>query len=69
MSKGIGKLICDKVKDLISKLLVKNLNKRYTAAQAYNHPWVQQQVEQENRDLNVAVEVIDKIGEFLESQE
>jgi calcium-dependent protein kinase len=57
------------VKDLISKLLVKNINKRYTAAMAYNHPWVQQQVEQESKDLTIDVDVIQKIEEFLESQE
>jgi len=57
------------VKDLISKLLVKNTSKRYTAAMAYNHPWVQQQVEQESKDLTIEVDVIEKISEFLESQE
>ena len=34
------KLCSDEVKDLISKLLIKNPKKRYTASQAYNHPWV-----------------------------
>jgi len=56
------------VKDLISKLLVRNMTKRYTAAQAYNHPWVQQQVESESRGLAIDPEVITKIGDFLESQ-
>jgi len=56
------------VKDLISKLLVRNMSKRYTAAQAYNHPWVQQQVESESRGLAIDPEVITKIGDFLESQ-
>jgi len=57
------------VKDLISKLLVKNIAKRYTAAMAYNHPWVQQQVEQEGKDLPIEVDVIEKINTFLESLE
>jgi calcium-dependent protein kinase len=56
------------VKDLISKLLVRNMAKRYTASQAYNHPWVQQQVEVESRDLEVDPDVIKKLGDFLESQ-
>lgn len=56
------------VKDLISKMLVKNASKRYSAAQAYNHPWVQQQVEEESRNLAIDTEVIKKIGDFQESQ-
>ena len=31
--------ISDEAKDLISKLLIKNPKKRYTANQALNHPW------------------------------
>jgi len=57
------------VKDLISKLLVKNAAKRYTAPMAYNHPWVQQQVEQEGKDLIIENDVIEKINMFLESLE
>lgn len=57
------------VKDLISKLLVKNIKKRFTAEMAYHHPWVQQQVEQESKDLNIDIDVIQKLNEFLESQE
>lgn len=57
------------VKDLISKLLVKNAAKRYTASMAYNHPWVQQQVEQEGKDLIIENDVIEKINMFLESLE
>ena len=57
------------MKDLISKLLVKNTKKRYTAAMAYNHPWVQQQVEQESKDLHIEAEVLERISNFLENQE
>ena len=28
------------VKDLISKLLVKDVDKRYSAEEAYNHKWI-----------------------------
>ena len=48
---------------------MKNIAKRYTAAMAYNHPWVQQQVEQEGKDLPIEVDVIEKINTFLESLE
>lgn len=57
------------VKDLISKLLVKNIKKRFTAEMAYHHPWVQQQVEQESKDLSIDVDVINKLNDFLETQE
>lgn len=32
--------VSKEVKDLISKLLVKDPNKRFSAADAYNHPWI-----------------------------
>ncbi len=35
------KNVSDSAKDLISKLLVKDVNRRYSAADAFNHPWVQ----------------------------
>lgn len=33
--------ISDDAKDLISKLLKKNVHKRLSASQAYSHPWIQ----------------------------
>jgi len=53
---------------LISKLLVKNVSKRYTAIQAYNHPWVQQQLEQESKNLVIDEEAIQKVQAFLDSK-
>lgn len=32
--------VSPQAKDLISKLLVKDVAERYSAADAYNHPWV-----------------------------
>jgi calcium-dependent protein kinase len=55
-------------KDLISKLLVKTVSKRYTAVQAYNHPWMKQQVDNENKNLVIESEVIVNIQNFLESK-
>jgi calcium-dependent protein kinase len=57
------------VKDLISKLLVKNLSKRYTASMAYNHPWVHNQVEEENKNLVIDDDVVLKLNQFIESRE
>jgi serine/threonine protein kinase len=34
-------MVSAEAKDLISKLLVKDVTKRYTAQQSYNHQWVQ----------------------------
>jgi len=34
------KNVSPQAKDLISKLLVKDVSKRFSAQEAYNHPWV-----------------------------
>eukprot|EP00331_Platyophrya_macrostoma_P013003 CAMPEP_0176418970 /NCGR_PEP_ID=MMETSP0127-20121128/7781_1 /TAXON_ID=938130 /ORGANISM="Platyophrya macrostoma, Strain WH" /LENGTH=491 /DNA_ID=CAMNT_0017799383 /DNA_START=45 /DNA_END=1520 /DNA_ORIENTATION=+ len=56
------------VKDLISKLLVKNVSRRFTAAQAYNHPWVQQQVDKESKDLIIDTGVLKNLETFLQQK-
>lgn len=35
------KNVSSHAKDLIGKLLVKDVNLRYSAEEAYNHPWIQ----------------------------
>ncbi len=35
------KNVSDVAKDLINKLLVKDYEKRYSAEQAFHHPWIQ----------------------------
>ena len=47
---------------------MRNTSRRYTASQSYNHPWVQQQVEAESKNLEIDPDVIKKIGDFIESQ-
>ena len=59
----------DEVKDLISKLLVKDPAKRYTAMQAYNHPWVQQQVDEEIKNIVIPASVIEGIQHLCTSKE
>jgi calcium-dependent protein kinase len=34
------KHVSDLAKDLINKLLVKDVNLRYSSADAYSHPWI-----------------------------
>jgi len=33
--------VTNEAKDLICRLLVKDVSKRYSATEAYNHPWIQ----------------------------
>lgn len=56
------------MKDLISKLLVKDPKKRYTALQAYEHPWVKRQVDEDSKNLQVDASVFDNISRILEAQ-
>ncbi len=59
----------DEVKDLISKLLVKDPIKRYTAEQAYNHPWVQLQVADEVKNIRIPANVIEGIHNLCTSKD
>ena len=53
------------VKDLIAKLLVKEPKKRYTALQAYNHPWVKRQIDSDSKDIVLDVTVFENITRIL----
>lgn len=44
----VFKTVSDEAKDLISKLLVKDVEARYNAEQAYNHPWIQKKLDSDN---------------------
>lgn len=59
----------DEVKDLITKLLVKDPARRYTALQAYNHPWVQQQVREEVKNIVIPRTVLDGIKHLCMSKD
>jgi calcium-dependent protein kinase len=52
------------VKDLISKLLTRNPNDRYTAYQGYHHPWVQRLVDEEDRHVVISPEVLDRMRDY-----
>ena len=44
------------------------MSRRFTAAQAYNHPWVQQQVDKESKDLVIDTSVIKNLENFLQQK-
>ena len=52
-------------KDLISKLLVKDVTKRFSAEDAYNHPWVAEKVE--NIDIAIAEEAFENMRRFMDA--
>ena len=52
-------------KDLITKLILTDPAKRYTSRKAYEHPWVQQQILEENKDLNIHEEVFTNLKSLL----
>jgi len=47
---------------------VKDPKKRYTALQAYEHPWVKRQVDEESKNLKVDPAVFENINRILEAQ-
>ena len=52
------------VKDLISKLLTRNPNDRYTAYQAYHHPWIQRLVDKEDSHIVIEPHVLQSLKTF-----
>lgn len=59
------KVVTSQAKDLISKLLVKDVSKRYSAADAYNHPMIQNI--ESNLDISIASEAFDNMRKFIEA--
>ena len=52
------------VKDLISKLLTRNPNDRYTAYQAYHHPWVQRLIDEEDSHIVIEADVLQNLRNY-----
>ena len=48
------KMVSADCKDLICHLLVKDVNKRYSAEEAYNHKWIQMNAPDDNSDMKGA---------------
>ena len=57
--------VSKEAKDLISKLLVKDVEKRYTAEDAYNHPWIVGG--EELIDSEIAAEAFDNMRLFMDA--
>ena len=57
----------DDVKDFISKCLESDVDKRMSAAEAYDHPWIQKQWEKEEKALTIPPDVPDSIMDFMNS--
>ncbi len=55
--------VSKEAKDLISKLLVIDVNKRLSAEEAYNHPWIQGGEDQ--IDMQIASEAFDNMQKFM----
>jgi len=62
------KICSDEVKDLLLKLLVKDPKKRISAEKAYQHPWVQWQVDYESNSIKLEDGILQKIGIYGQSQ-
>lgn len=41
---------------------------RYTAEEAFNHPWIQRQRKKEEEELTIPVDVIKNMSSYIESQ-
>lgn len=59
------KNVSPSAKDLISKLLVKDVNQRFSANDAYNHPWIQDI--QDKFDTAIATEAFDNMKIFMDA--
>ena len=57
--------VSDLAKDLIAHLLVKDADKRFTATDAFNHPWIQNV--QETMDVAIANDAFDNMQSFMEA--
>jgi calcium-dependent protein kinase len=53
------------VKDFISKWLETDVDSRMSAAEAYDHPWIQKQWEKEEKTLTIPEDVPDSIMDFM----
>lgn len=54
-------------KDLITKLLDRQADMRYTAEEAFNHPWIQRQRRKEEAEIVISPEVIENMKEYMQA--
>lgn len=53
------------MKDFITKCLEMDVDKRLSADEAYDHPWIQKQWEKEEKSLTIPEDVPDSIMDFM----
>lgn len=63
----IWKMISNEAKDLISKLLERQADMRLTAEEAYQHPWIQQEVIKQNKSVEIGSEVIANMRSYMDT--
>lgn len=59
--------VSDDAKDLISKLLDRQADMRYTSEEAFNHPWIQKQRRKEDNDIVISADVIKNMRNYMDS--
>lgn len=67
-SSSVWQQISDDAKDLISKLLERQADMRFTAEEAFNHPWIQRQRKKEEEELTIPIDVIKNMSNYIEAQ-
>jgi len=59
--------ISDVAKDFIDKLLTREADERLTAEEAYNHPWLAAQREEEFANVEVSPDVYNNMQSYMDS--
>ncbi len=59
----------NEAKDLLSKLLIKDPSKRYTALKAYEHVWIKESIDKELSEMNFPQEVFDGLKAMVYMKE
>lgn len=60
-------VVSSEAKDLVKKLLERSIDKRLSAEQALNHPWIKQQRTKDNDKVIINENVIEDIKRFMNS--
>lgn len=54
-------------KDLIARMLQRDINTRATSEEAYNHPWVQRKVAEKMREIEIPLDALENLQAFIDS--
>ncbi len=67
-SATVWQSISSEAKDLISNLLQRQADVRFSAEEAFNHPWIQRQRDKEEQEHVIPVDVIKNMSTYIDSQ-